>query len=82
MILFWGLKIVKNGYCENDGVIFTWDLGVIFLCVLNFKILRFGNFFFLVLGLKDVIEKCVACFLVYLFLGSFFFIKMSKKMCL
>ena len=28
---FLGLKIVKNGYCGNDGFIFAWDLGVIFL---------------------------------------------------
>ena len=27
---FLGLKIVKNGYCGNDGSIFAWDLGVIF----------------------------------------------------
>ena len=72
----------KNGYCGNDGFIFAWDLVVIFLGILNFKILRFRIFFFFKLGLKGVIEKCVGCFLVYLFLGVFFRLKSVKKMCL
>ena len=68
---FYGLKIVKNGFCGNDGFIFAWDLGVIFLGIPIFKIFRFLElFFFFNLGLKDVIEKCVGCFLVYLFLGG------------
>ena len=58
--------MVKKGYCGNDGFIFAWDLGVSFLGILNFKILRFRIFFFN-LGLKGVIEKFVGCFLVYLF---------------
>ena len=58
-------------YYGNKGFIFAWDLGVIFLCALNFKILRFPECFFN-LGLKGVIEKCVGCFLLYLFLGVFF----------
>ena len=78
---FLGLKIVKNGYCGNDGFIFAWVLGVIFLCVLNFKILRFPKNYFFNLGIKCVIEKCVGCFLVYLFLGGFS-IKKYRKMCL
>ena len=27
---FLWLKIVRNGYCGNDGFIFAWDLSVIF----------------------------------------------------
>ena len=53
------LKIVlKNGCHRNDGFIFPWDLGVIFLGILTFKILRFQKNFFLNLGLKGVIEIC------------------------
>ena len=59
------------GYYENGGLNFTGDLGVTFLGILNFKILRFS--FFFSLGLKGVIEKCVGYFLVYLFLGCLLF---------
>ena len=69
---FFRLEIVENEYCDNDRFIFAWDLGVIFLCVLNFKILRFQKILFFNLVLKSVIEKVVGCFLVYLFLGFFF----------
>ena len=37
--------MVKKGYCGNDGFIFAWDLGVSFLGILNFNILRFRHFF-------------------------------------
>ena len=60
------------GYYGNGGLNFAGDLGVTFLGILDFKILRF-SFFFFRLGLKGVIEKCVGYFLVYLFLGCLFF---------
>ena len=47
------------GYDGNDGFIFAWDLGVIFLRVPNWLIGRFSKNF---LGLKGVMEKCVGCF--------------------
>ena len=78
---FLGLKIDKNGYCGNDGFIFTWDLGVIFLGMLNFKSLRFQKNFFKNLGLKGVIEKCVGVSF-YTYFRDFFSIKNCKKMCL
>ena len=58
--------------------IFVWDLGVIFLGILNFKILRFLKNFFN-LGLKGAVEKYAGCFLVHLFLGGFFRLKSVKK---
>ena len=61
--------MIKNGYCENDDFIFAWDLGVNFLVVPNWEIGWFSEkcFFFFNFGVKGVIEKCVGCFLVYLF---------------
>ena len=59
-------------YYGNDDFMFAWDLGVIFLSVLNCAIGGFSNNF---LGLKGVMEKCVGCFLVYLFLRVLFFLK-------
>ena len=61
----------------NDGFIFAWNLGVIFLGIPSFKILRLQKKF----NLKFYcgIEKCVGCFLVYLFLGGFFWLKSVKK---
>ena len=59
-------------YYGNGGLNFAGDLGVTFLGILDFKILRF-SFFFFSLDLKGVIEKCVGYFLVYLFLGCLFF---------
>ena len=53
---------------------FAGDLEVSFLGTPNFKILRFQKILFN-LGLKGVIEKCVGCFLEYLF----FSIKKCKK---
>ena len=38
---FLGLKIVTNGYCGNDGFIFSWDLGINFLCVQNLVLIGF-----------------------------------------
>ena len=69
------------GYCRN-GFIFAWDLGAIFLGILNFKIFGFREKKFFNLGLTGVIKKYVGCFLVYLFLGVFFQLKSVKKMCL
>ena len=45
-LFFLDLKIVKNGYCGNDGFIFAWDLGVIFSGIPNLVIGQFLNFFF------------------------------------
>ena len=56
--------MVKNGYCGNDGFISAWDLGVIFLGIPKWL---FGGFLENFFGLKGVMEKCVGCFLVYLF---------------
>ena len=70
-LFFLDLKIVKNGYCGNDGFIFAWDLGVIFSGIPNLVIGQFLKFFFFNFGLKGVVEKCVGCFLVYLFLRVF-----------
>ena len=60
-------------YYGNRGFIFAWDLGVIFLCVQNFKISRFRKKK-INLGLKSVIEKCI-----YLFFAGFFRLKSVKK---
>ena len=64
--------MVKNGYCGNEAFIFAWDLGVIFLAYQIGRLVAL-NFFFLNFGLKGVIEKCVGCFLVYLFWGFYLF---------
>ena len=53
------------GYDGNDSFIFAWDLGFIFLSVPNWVIRGFSKNF---LGLKCVMEKCVGCLIVYLFL--------------
>ena len=72
--------MTKNGYYGNDGFIFAWDLGVIFLGIWNWVVGGFLKiFFFFNLGLKGVIEKCVSCFLVYLFLRGFLIKKVWKK---
>ena len=69
--------MLKNGYYGNDGFIFTGDLGVIFLGIPNLVNSSFSkkNIFFSNFGLKGVVEKCVGCFLVYLFWGVHFFIE-------
>ena len=56
----------KNGHYGNGGLSFALDLGVSFLGVPN---LRFGvlKIFFLILGLKNVMEKHADCLLAYLF---------------
>ena len=78
----WYFFRVKNSY---RGVLWEWwfyfCLGFRRHCFrhTNFKILKFRFSFFLNLGLKGVIEKCVGCFLVYLFLGVFFRLKSVKK---
>ena len=70
--------MVKNGYCKNKILFFAWDLGIVFLGIPIFWDLRFQNKNFLILG---IIEKCIGCFLVYLFLGVFL-IKNVKRMCI
>ena len=56
--------MVKNGYYEDDGFIFSWDLGVIFLGIPNRMIDGVFYYFFFNFGLKVVMEKCLGCFLV------------------
>ena len=46
-ISFTNIAIFKNGYCRNEVLFFAWDLGVIFLGIPNFKILRFWEYFFI-----------------------------------
>ena len=61
------------GDYKNGGLNFSWDLSVIFLGVPDWEIGGFSKKnFFLNFSLKDVIEKCAGCFLVYLFWGDFF----------
>ena len=47
--------------------IFAWDLGVIFLGVPILWSADSWKKFFLNFGLKGVTEKCMGCFLVYLY---------------
>ena len=44
--------MVKNGYYGNDGFIFAWDLGVMFLGIPNWLIDEFFKFSFFILVLK------------------------------
>ena len=69
------------GIAGTGVLFFAWNLGVIFLGILNFKILRFRRkkIFFFKFKFQGFIEKCVGCFLVYLFLGGFFWLKSVKK---
>ena len=56
---FLELKTVKNGYCGNWGFIFPWDLGVIFLGIPIFKILRFRKIkFFKIRNLRCHRKMC------------------------
>ena len=64
--------MVRKRYYENGGLNLAWDLGVIFLAIPNFANFEFWKHFFFNIGLKGVIEKCVGCFLLYLFLRGFF----------
>ena len=64
---FLWLKIVKNGYWGNGGFIFAWDLGISKWVV--------SGFLEKVFGLEGAMEKCVGCFLVYLFQAGFFSLK-------
>ena len=59
------------GYYGSDGFIFAWDLDVSFLGIAIGWLTSFKRLFFLNFGLKGVIETCVGCFLVYLFLRVF-----------
>ena len=61
--------MVKNGYYENDGSSLAWDLDVIFLGAPNLWLVEAKKWFFFYLDLKGIMEKCVGCFLVYLFYG-------------
>ena len=56
------------GYYGSWVLSFAWDLGVTFLGVPNLVICEFFLNIVFNLGLKDVIKRCVGCFLVYLFL--------------
>ena len=69
----------KNGYCRNRVLSFAWDLGVIFLAMPIFQDLRFPKSFFKKIQILGIIEKCMGCFLVYLFL-EVFLLKSAKKM--
>ena len=61
------------GIARIGGLNFALELGVIFLGIPNWVVDGFfKKNFFLNLGLKCAMEKCVDCFLVYLFLGGFF----------
>ena len=64
--------MVKNGYYGNDGFIFCLRFRRHFLGIPNWVI---DELFKKKFGLKGVIEKCVDCFLVYLFLRALFFYK-------
>ena len=66
------------GYYGNDGFIFAWDLGAIFLGIPSFKILRFQRKFFLNLGFK-VSQKNVQVVSLYTFFQEFFLLKIVKK---
>ena len=55
---FFRVKIVKNGYCGNDGFIFALDLGVNFLGLPNFKILRFRKKKFFIWVLRFHRKMC------------------------
>ena len=67
------------GYYGNHGFIVAWDIGVIFLGIPNWVIDGFLKKIFFNFGLKDVMEKCVFFFLVYLFLGGFFIKKRGMR---
>ena len=77
MTLFLGLKIVKNRILREWWIYFCLRFRRHF-----FRRTKLGDWwdfqkivFYLNFGLKGVIEKCVGCFVVYLFWGFYFLIK-------
>ena len=78
---FLELKTVKNGYCGNWGFIFPWDLGVIFLGIPIFKILRFRKIKFFKIRILRCHRKLCGLFpCIPIFFFFFFSIKKCKKM--
>ena len=63
--------MVKKGYYGNNGLSLAWDLGVIFQAYQIVRSASFSEKKFFNVGLKGVMEKCVSCSLVYLFLKTF-----------
>ena len=59
---------------------FAWDLGIKFLGIPNWMIEGFFKKK-IIFGLKAVIEKCVGCFLAYLFLRVFVSKRYKKCVC-
>ena len=49
----------KNGYYKNEGLSFTEDLGVIFLCVPNLVIGEFFFFFLILIKVLKVLQENV-----------------------
>ena len=74
LYLFFRLKKKKKGYYGNESFIFAWNLGVIFLGTPNWVITKLflQNYWFLqnFFDFEGFIEKCVGCFVVYLFYGG------------
>ena len=66
-------KWLKIGVTGIWGLNLAWDLGVIFGAYQIGWLADFLKKVFFNFGLKAVIEKCVGCFLVYLFLRILFF---------
>ena len=60
-------------YSGNGGLNFAWDLGAIFSGIPNLVMSGISKKYFFNFGLKGAVEKCVGCFLVYLFLKVLFF---------
>ena len=83
MMLFLVLKIVKNGYYGNGALFLAWDLGLIFLGLLNSKILGFRKkkLFFLIQIFKFYRKICGLHPCIPIFRG-FFLLKSAKKMCM
>ena len=69
------MGIIKIGF-----YFFPWDLGLIFLGISTFQDLKF-RFFKKKVQILGITEKCIGCFLVYLFLEGFF-IKSVKRICI
>ena len=65
------------------GFYFLLDIQTsFFFGIPNFKISGFRKKKFFKFGFQGFIEKCVGCFLVYLFLKGSFFIKSAKRLCI
>ena len=71
------------GIAEIGGF-FAWDLGVVFLGIPNFKILRFQKKCFykiLILSFHRKMCRFFPCIYIFSFF-FFFFIKSAKRMCI